>query len=272
MTSTPAHSNHERLSYPIGKFATLNKISARMLRHYDKIGLFKPQTVLQNGYRYYSSEQIPTLSLIKKYQVCGFTLAEISKLLGASDATIRDLAEKKQRQLRQQDVAQAQASTFLSNLLGQGPAPFPNDDVIAVTHQPARQLCREPPIDDSAVDASFDQLYHTLESAHVRPEGLSLLLCDPDANDAAYRVAVPLSHSNIPSGLVSQTLPAGTYISTVHYGSYADLGVAYDRLIQYAHQQNRSLAMPFIERYFLDQAYTTNVNDYITEISVQMTP
>lgn len=64
--------SYEGKKYSIGEFAVVNRISARMLRHYDKIGLFRPCAVLENGYRCYSSEQIPTISLIKNIKLVAF--------------------------------------------------------------------------------------------------------------------------------------------------------------------------------------------------------
>ena len=36
----------------IGEFSRLGRISSRMLRHYDTLGLLCPETVGENGYRY----------------------------------------------------------------------------------------------------------------------------------------------------------------------------------------------------------------------------
>lgn len=270
--SQSSHPDDADRGYTIGKFAAINKISARMLRHYDKIGLFKPQTVLANGYRSYSSAQIPTISLIKKYQACGFTLAEISQLLGASDATIQQLAQAKQQQLAQQDVQQDQAGELLATLLGDASAPLPSDDAVSVTQQPERHLVCEPAADEADIDTAFARLYHTLASIPVQPAGLALLLCDPDAAATVYRVAVPCAFNTTPAALTRDTLPAGTYLSTLHFGGYDNIAVAYDRLVQYAQQHHQRLVTPFIERYFLDQTFAASSHDYITEISVQMTP
>ncbi|BDZ30286.1 MerR family transcriptional regulator [Lactiplantibacillus sp. WILCCON 0030] len=260
--------------YTIGTFATLNRISARMLRHYDKIGLFKPQTVLANGYRYYSSKQIPTITLIKRYQACGFTLAEISNLLGASDATIKTLAKEKQRQLAQQDVRQGEADQLLLNLLGDVEAPLPDDGVIAVTQQPERLLlCGQSLGSESEIEVAFDILYGDIEDAHYRVSGLPMLLVNLASDDEAYRVAVPVQQTTVPPvKLTSQTLPSGDYLSTLHYGGYDSLGVVYDRLLRAAQKRQQKPVMPFIERYLLDSTFATNSNDYITEISIKVTP
>ena len=49
--------------YTIGEISKLTAISARMLRHFDKIGLLKPHYVdPENKIRYYEDEQIVIIS------------------------------------------------------------------------------------------------------------------------------------------------------------------------------------------------------------------
>lgn len=53
--------------YTISRFSQLCKMSARMLRHYDKEELLKPVHVdATNGYRYYEKNQLETALQIKK--------------------------------------------------------------------------------------------------------------------------------------------------------------------------------------------------------------
>ncbi len=43
----------------IGEFSKLSRVSIRMLRHYDDIGLLKPAEIDNfTGYRYYREEQL----------------------------------------------------------------------------------------------------------------------------------------------------------------------------------------------------------------------
>ncbi|MDF2888384.1 MAG: MerR family transcriptional regulator, partial [Lacrimispora sp.] len=43
----------------IGDFSKLSRISIRMLRHYDEIGLMTPRSTDHfTGYRYYSEDQL----------------------------------------------------------------------------------------------------------------------------------------------------------------------------------------------------------------------
>lgn len=68
--------------YKIGLFSQMNKVTIKTLRHYDDIGLLKPQYIDQsNGYRYYTSAQLPRLHQILSLKEIGFSLDEIKLVL-----------------------------------------------------------------------------------------------------------------------------------------------------------------------------------------------
>ena len=70
----------------IGDFSKLSRISVRMLRHYDEIGLLRPAYVDQfTDYRYYDERQLPTVGRITALKNMGFRLAEIGHLLEIYD-------------------------------------------------------------------------------------------------------------------------------------------------------------------------------------------
>lgn len=72
--------------FKIGEFSKFTKVSKRMLRHYDKVGLFKPAKIDKlTGYRYYSAKQMPELIKIIIFRDVGFNIAEISRLVKMKD-------------------------------------------------------------------------------------------------------------------------------------------------------------------------------------------
>ena len=49
----------------IGEFSKLSRVSVRMLRHYDEIGLLKPAEIDRfTDYRYYREDQLPVIGRI----------------------------------------------------------------------------------------------------------------------------------------------------------------------------------------------------------------
>ena len=100
----------------IGEFSKLSRISVRMLRHYDEIGLLKPaQTDRFTDYRYYREDQLPVASRITALKEMGFRLAEVRELLALWDdpealerslsAQRREEAAEAARKLRLLDTA-----------------------------------------------------------------------------------------------------------------------------------------------------------------------
>lgn len=65
----------------IGEFSQLSRISIKMLRNYDEIGLLVPEHVEENGYRYYSEHQLPIASRIVSLKHMGFSLTLIKSIL-----------------------------------------------------------------------------------------------------------------------------------------------------------------------------------------------
>ena len=68
--------------FSIGDFAGLGRVSVRMLRHYDAIGLLPPAHVdPHSGYRFYTAGQLRTLNRIVALKDLGFTLQQVQALI-----------------------------------------------------------------------------------------------------------------------------------------------------------------------------------------------
>lgn len=70
----------------IGDFSKLSRISIRMLRHYDEVGLLVPASIDHfTGYRYYNEAQLPIANRITALKDMGFSLNSISEILKSYD-------------------------------------------------------------------------------------------------------------------------------------------------------------------------------------------
>ncbi len=73
--------------YTIGEFAAFGHVSARMLRHYDAIGLLRPSEVDErSGYRRYAPEQLGHLLRIVELRDYGCSLDDIAAVVDAPRA------------------------------------------------------------------------------------------------------------------------------------------------------------------------------------------
>ena len=65
----------------IGAAATATGVNAKMIRHYEAIGLLAPPARKENSYRDYGELEVHELRFIKRARKLGFSIAEIGRLL-----------------------------------------------------------------------------------------------------------------------------------------------------------------------------------------------
>ena len=90
--------------HQIGEVAELAKVSTRLLRHYDEIGLLVPSGRSEAGYRLYSHADLERLQSILFYRALEFPLDAIRRLMTAPGFD-RHAALLHQRELLQQQAA-----------------------------------------------------------------------------------------------------------------------------------------------------------------------
>ena len=66
---------------PIGMAAQRAGVSARMVRHYESLGLLPPVGRTDSGYRQYTEAEVHALRFIRRARDLGFSIAEITTLL-----------------------------------------------------------------------------------------------------------------------------------------------------------------------------------------------
>ncbi len=66
----------------IGEAAGASGVSAKMIRHYEGIGLLPVASRTESGYRQYDDNEVHTLRFIRHSRDLGFSLAEIAELVG----------------------------------------------------------------------------------------------------------------------------------------------------------------------------------------------
>ena len=65
----------------IGDAASASGVSAKMIRHYEAVGLIRATQRTEAGYRQYGDGDVHTLRFIRQARDLGFSIAEIGELL-----------------------------------------------------------------------------------------------------------------------------------------------------------------------------------------------
>lgn len=98
----------------IGAAAEQSGVSAKMIRHYESIGLLPKAARTQANYRVYRPSDVHTLRFIKRARTLGFSIEDIRQLLGLwqnrsrSSAAVKSISRKHVQELKQR-IAQMQS-------------------------------------------------------------------------------------------------------------------------------------------------------------------
>jgi DNA-binding transcriptional MerR regulator len=91
--------------FSIGEFARHGRVSVRMLRHYDAIGLLQPACVDPvTGYRFYRAGQLADLNRVIALKDLGFPLQQVQGIHGdqVSAAELRGMLRLRRAEIRAQ--------------------------------------------------------------------------------------------------------------------------------------------------------------------------
>ena len=88
----------------IGQAADASGITAKMIRHYESIGLIDPARRSEAGYRLYDSKDLNTLRFIRQSRALGFSLSRIRTLLELWQN--RDRSSKEVKALATEHIAE----------------------------------------------------------------------------------------------------------------------------------------------------------------------
>ena len=239
----------------IGEFSRLGRVSPRMLRHYDALGLLCPDQVGENGYRYYRQEQLVRLLQIQRLQKYGFRLSEVAELLSLSDEELLPRLHRRrldahyeihlmQERLREleADILRMEGIPMLEEKYHVILMPDPEQTVFGIRritpvsqfHDLFQELRREIAQRGLKQTGAIQMLYHSEEF-------------DYEGSDVEVQAVVEPG----PGTTVKPAYP--TCAAVLHKGSYDGIPAAYEALAAWmaAHPEWR-ICGPAIDRYLND--------------------
>ncbi|MCV2370848.1 Cu(I)-responsive transcriptional regulator [Roseateles oligotrophus] len=98
----------------IGQAASASGVSAKMIRHYEAVGLLPAALRTESGYRQYGDADLQTLRFIRHSRDLGFSIPEISQLLGLWQDRSRPSREVKALALMHIQALETKAQELLA--------------------------------------------------------------------------------------------------------------------------------------------------------------
>jgi len=225
--------------FTIGDFAQLGRVSVRMLRHYDAVGLLLPARVdPATGYRFYTAVQLHRLNRLIALKDLGLTLDQVRVVLDeeVSVEQLHGMLSLRRAELRQQILADSarlrRVEARLRAIEREGAMPT---DEIVVKAVPAVRVARvsataasyEPEDIGPVIQPLYPQLFERLARAGVTPSGPGIATYEPGTGDEVV-VHAGVTVDVEPSASFEfevVDLPALAEAATiVHRGSMADGG------------------------------------------------
>ncbi len=108
--------------FNIGDAAARSGVSAKMVRHYESLGLLPTVARTEAGYRRYSDKEVHTLRFIRRARDLGFSMAEIAELLKLwqnrrrASAEVKRIAQRHVADLERRLAAMAAMRDSLKHL------------------------------------------------------------------------------------------------------------------------------------------------------------
>ncbi|HEY3476368.1 MAG TPA: MerR family transcriptional regulator, partial [Anaerolineales bacterium] len=247
--------------FKIGEFSRLSRVSVRMLRHYDQLGLLTPsQTDPFTGYRYYSAEQLPRLNRIIALRDLGFSLEQIAGMLEDDLSTdqllgmlkLKRAEMEEQVKLEQQRLARLEVRI---RQMSERPAHGAYDVIVRDIEAELAATYREVAADDDRIQQMFDMLetyVAQFEGARADKPPFSIYY-DEDyrQTDVDAEVAVPLKYA-IPENenIRVRHLPQLSSVAcVVHVGEYSGIDRAYNALLAWIEANGYQMTGPIREVY-----------------------
>ncbi len=264
--------------FSIGDVARLFHLSVSSLRHYENIGLLKPEfTDPQTSYRYYSVRQFEVLNTIRYLRVLDMPLSEIADFLSGKDVGL--IEEKLQRQKAQVIAKQQELKRIerkINNRLRQiSDAQCSEFDIVKLIKKPS---CRMVWIMEKlCISSSLDMEapMRRLESSQAEP--LVFL----------GKVGLGISQEHLTAGEFGQydgmflildeednfngdtvLIPDQLYAAVRFHGSHSEALEQYNKVMHFIRENQLDVGGISQEVTMIDYGITNDPEKFVTEIAV----
>ena len=258
----------------IGDFSRMTHLSAKTLRHDHRVGLLEPAHIdPTNGYRYYTTEQVATGQVIRRFRDLDMPIDTVRAVLAAPDVDTRNALIGAHLDRVQAQLTETQAAvTSLQHLLER---PESSQSIEYRSVPAARTVAISAAVERHEIgpwwSAAFAELYEVLRVSGVEPAGVggglyaSELFAD-DRGDATVFVAVDTVPAGAGGRVRELVVPAAELAVTMHAGPDDEIDLTYGALGKHVTERAIGVDGPVREYYVVAGIDTPDSAKWRTEI------
>lgn len=261
----------------IGEFSKLSRVSVRMLRHYDEIGLLKPAEIDRfTDYRYYREDQLPTMCRITALKDMGFSLADIVKILEIYDdrEALEGYFSTRQRELEELSRDTARKLALLDTARERLRKEQTMSYDITLKTIPERYAATVQMTIPRYEDEGMVWSALVGETCRMHLTEADPCLCAVTFLDGEYKetdvevLAWKTVKGSYPDTehVKFRTLPEVTVASCTYRGSYALITDVYAAMIPWIEANGYETAGPMFNIYHVSPHDTKNPDEFVTEV------
>lgn len=264
--------NNNIKTFTTGEFAQRFGVKKDTLFYYDRIGLFHPAGVNDNGYRYYTVPQLDIFWMLQSLKELNFPLKTMEQYLRSPSPEELIALSKEQITLVEQEIKKLeQINWLLSNIVTYTEeaiqAPF--DEILLKELQEERVLYSEPfPYNNDFTDEDwFNFTDRFLKNAGIK--GPAYVGSVISQNDLMNGIFGKINCLFVRRDLMQAKIkPSGLYAIIYHKGSYTSPFDAYEPFLRKLKENGLTICGDAYEEYLLDKLTVQNTNDFMIKISV----
>ena len=259
--------------YKIGMFAQMNHITIKTLRFYEEQGLLLPAYVDgENGYRYYTMNQMADIQRITALKQAGFTLDDI-KLINQGADTAYLLSTKKAALLKK--IAELTSQIAVIDGYLSGPAGTLDAPVLIRTIPAVTVASMKKRID------SYDELFSLMPEMGAEIERLGCRCALPEYCFTHYlepgfrdehiliETCEAVTEKKEDSALVKfRELPEITAACIFHKGSYSNFSESYAAILRFIEENGYKICGNIRENYIDGIWNKDREEDWLSEIQI----
>lgn len=260
----------------ISEFSKISEVSRKALIFYDNTGLFSPEYTGENGYRYYSHEQIYTISVINILKELGMPLSQIRTYMQTPSPSEAVWLLENQEEILSQKIDRLRGI----------------QDMLISKKEKLKEGIR--------TDISEIKLLHREETPLFISDAFDMekseisddiwlnfyLKCKEHQLAFGYPEGFLVKNEHLLSGRTSfanhiichvrnrtcanSFMPEGTYLTGFGQGGFGDTPPVYGRLLKYAEKHGLPITGNAYEERLIDEVGAFDKEQQIIQVSIQV--